>query len=176
MRALMDIDLKPWEPFFTTAASAVATLAGLLFVSLSLNKEKLSGQENKIMLRLAQLCFADYLYVLLICLVFLIPKQGDGLLAIELFFIGLRRCFRLLRHARDSTHELSRKLAEWQTLRNYALPGFCAVGLMVVSVLFNFDQKIAPYLVATILLMLTAAASWNTWLLLVIEKDYAKRA
>jgi hypothetical protein len=108
--------------------------------------------------------------------VFLIPKQGDGALAIELFFIGLRRFFRLLRHARDSTHEVSRKLAEWQTLRDYALPGVCAVGLIAISVLVYYHQVIAPYFVALILLMLTAGASWNTWLLLVIEKDYAKRA
>jgi hypothetical protein len=176
MRTLMSINTHAWEPFFTTLGGAVATLAGLLFVSLSLNRDKLTAPENKLMLRLAQRCFADYLYVLVICLIFLIPDQGNHALAIELLLLGVGRTRRLLRHARDTTHDVSRNLFEWKTLREYALHVICSVGLVVISVFIYYGEEIAPYLVAPVAIMLVGNASWNAWLLLVMEKDFAKRA
>lgn len=134
------------------------------------------AQEDKTMLRLAQRCFSDYLYVLVICLFFLIPKQGDTALAGELLFIGLRRALRLFRHARATTHDAAHKLVVWQPLQDYALHLFCTIGLVAVSILVYRGAVIAPYLVATIVIALAASASWNTWLLLVIEKDFAGRA
>ncbi len=69
---LMEIPLERWIPFFSLVGGAAATLAGLLFVALSINRDKLSAGESKIMLRLAQRCFADYLFVLVICVFLLI--------------------------------------------------------------------------------------------------------
>ena len=176
MRALMSINTQIWEPFFTTTGAAVATLAGLLFVSLSLNRDKLTAPENKLMLRLAQRCFADFLFVLFIGLVFLIPDQGNHALAIELLSLSAIRIQRLIRHARDTTHDVSRHLLAWQTLREYAFHAFCLAGLVTNSMLIYYGHEIAPYLVALIIITLIASASWNAWLLLVMEKDYAKRA
>jgi len=176
MRALMTINTHAWEPFFATTGAAVATLAGLLFVSLSLNRDKLTSPENKLMLRLAQRCFADFLYVLFICMIFLIPDQGNHALAIELVGLSMVRIQRLIRHARDTTHDVSRRLLTWQTWQEYGFHVFCLTGLVTNSFLIYYGNAIAPYLDAFIIITLIASACWNAWLLLVMEKDFAKRA
>lgn len=176
MHRLMAINTQIWEPFFTTTGAAVATLAGLLFVSLSLNRDKLTAPENKPMLRLAQRCFADFLYVLFICMIFLIPDQGKHALAIELLLISVGRIQRLIRHARDATHDVSRRLLSWQTLQEYSFHAFCLIGMVINSVLIYYGNELAPYLDAFIIITLIASACWNAWLLLVMEKDFAKRA
>jgi len=176
MRALMSINTHLWEPFYTTTGTAAAALAGLLFVSLSLNRDKLTTLENKPMLRLAQRCFADFLFVLFISLVFMIPDQGNHALGLELLGISVARIQRLVRHARDTTHDVSRRLLSWQTLREYSFHAIALVGLVVNSVLIYYGNEIAPYLDAVIIITIIARASWSAWLLLVMEKDYAKRA
>jgi len=172
----MSINIHAWEPFYTTTGAAVATLAGLLFVSLSLNRDKLTAPENKLMLRLAQRCFADFLFVLFISLVFLIPEQGNHTLAIELLAFSIIRIQRLIRHARDTTHDVSRRLLTRQTIREYAFHALCLIGFVINSFLIYNGNVLAPYLDALIIIPLIAGACWNAWLLLVMEKDYAKRA
>ncbi len=61
-------------------------------------------------------------------------------------------------------------------MQDYALPVISAVSLVFVSGLFYLNVKIAPYLVVPIVTALVASASWSAWLLLVMEKDFAKRA
>src|SRR5580658_7276682 len=89
----MDFDEKIilWQPFFTTVAAVSATLVGLLFVSISLNRERISADANRELMRLARRSFSDFLVVLLVALFFLIPNQGQKALAIELLAMGVFR-------------------------------------------------------------------------------------
>jgi hypothetical protein len=59
--------LKEWQLFFSTVALASVTLAGLLFVSLSLRFDRLSSDSYAGMMKLARQSFSDFLYVLLPC-------------------------------------------------------------------------------------------------------------
>src|SRR5580658_8540747 len=89
----MDFDEKIilWQPFFTTVAAVSATLVGLLFVSISLNRERISAEANRELMRLARRSFSDFLLVLLIALFFLIPRQGQLALSLELAAMGVFR-------------------------------------------------------------------------------------
>jgi hypothetical protein len=70
-----------WQPFFTTVATVAATLVGLLFVSLSINRDKITAGSNRLLLRIAQRSFSDFIIVLLVALFFLIPGEGRRALA-----------------------------------------------------------------------------------------------
>src|SRR5512136_127715 len=83
--------LQAWQVFYATVAAASATLTGLLFVSLSLNRERLKGVRAQVTLATARRTFGDFLYVLMIALVFIIPHQVPYSLAIALLALGLSR-------------------------------------------------------------------------------------
>src|SRR5579884_905770 len=78
--------LARWQPFFTASAGVAATLAGLLFVALSLNREKITAQESRLLMRHAQRSFGDFLLALFIALLFLVPVYRSSDLTISLVF------------------------------------------------------------------------------------------
>jgi hypothetical protein len=59
--------LQNWQISDATVAAAKATLTGLLFVSLSLHRDRLKGENTAYTLRIAHHTFGDFLVVLMIC-------------------------------------------------------------------------------------------------------------
>jgi hypothetical protein len=59
MNAFTD-QLAEWQVFYSTVALASVTLAGLLFVSLSINREAVRGGGQGLSLRLARESFGDF--------------------------------------------------------------------------------------------------------------------
>jgi len=169
------MNLEAWYPFYALVGGAAATLAGLLFVALSLNRDRFFAHDGKTMLRLAQRCFADYLYVLFISMAFLIPDIPRSVFAGLLVFWGVRRVYRLFRHARDAAEAIARKLTDPHTLREYAFPAFSGLALTLAGVMVGLKHDAWLYLVPFVAIGLCASASWSAWLLLVWEKDYANR-
>ncbi|MGH8370605.1 MAG: hypothetical protein ACRESC_06455, partial [Gammaproteobacteria bacterium] len=65
--------LQDWLPFFTTLTVACATLAGLLFVALSLHAAVLRNSQNSNLRRLASLTFGNFVTIMFIGLFFIAP-------------------------------------------------------------------------------------------------------
>lgn len=65
--------LQDWLPFFTTLTVACATLAGLLFVALSLHASVLRSSQNSNLRRLASHTFGDFVTIMFIGLFFIAP-------------------------------------------------------------------------------------------------------
>ena len=83
--------LQSWQIFYVTVAAASATLTGLLFVSLSLNRERLKGKNARRVKSIARQTFGDFLYVLMISLVFIVPHQVPISLTVALLVLGVKR-------------------------------------------------------------------------------------
>ena len=121
--------LQSWQSFYATIASASATLAGLLFVSLSLNRSRLDEQAQ----RFARTTFANLVNVLVLALIFLIPHQEPTALSLALLVFG---CINVVVVAFES-------LTLWKkpafrakaVVRLVALPLILAVANLVVAVL-----------------------------------------
>jgi len=159
-------DLKDWQPFFSTVALAAATLVGLLFVSLSLYRG--AGQAFPLQrLRTAQSSFGDFLYVLMIGLVFLVPHQAPFGLAVALLVLGAARAAGLLRQAVRSRASTQQKMGAQQTLREYAIPAIASLGLILVGVEVFIGQTISIYALVLVIAALLTTGSWNAWLLLI---------
>jgi ABC-type dipeptide/oligopeptide/nickel transport system permease component len=160
-------DLKEWQAFFSTVALASATLVGLLFVSLSLHREKGSSSGLSARISTAQRSFGDFLYVLMLGLVFLVPHQAPVGLAVALFVLGLARAVGLIRQATKRSHRRNRASSFAGLVREYALPSFASLGLLVVAVEVLRGDTIAIYGLVLVIAALLSTGSWNAWILLI---------
>jgi len=76
--------MNAWHEFYDVVGGVAATLLGLLFVSISLNAEVILGPGNRHAKRLAEQAFSNYLGVLVISLLVLIPGIGFTLVCFSL--------------------------------------------------------------------------------------------
>ena len=159
--------LEAWQLFFSTVSLAAATLAGLLFGSLSLRQEEGKHPGMAEHLRLARGSFGDFLYVLMLGLVFLVPHQVPLGLAVALFVLGGARAVGLAREAVGTRRDRTAARRGASALREVALPIVASVGLIVVSIAVLLQQMVAVYALVLVVAALLATASWNAWLILV---------
>lgn len=160
--------LQSWQFFFTAVATAAATLTGLLFVSLSLNRDRLRGESAHLTLATARSTFSDFLYVLMIALVFLVPHQVPFGLTIALLALGLAsglgEVVREIRHYRRHT---SQHIDLQWLLRQVGLPALASLGLVWVAIEVGLNHYTAIFGLVVVIAALLTTACWNAWLLLV---------
>jgi hypothetical protein len=161
--------VRDWQPFYSTVALAAATLSGLLFVSLSLRLDVIDLERPRT-LRLARGSFGDFLYVLMLGLIFLVPHQAPVGLAVALFVLGGTRAAGLLRAMLPGGHA-ARGAAGRQPMREVALPAIASVGLLIVGAAVLAGQMVAAYGLVLVVAALLGTASWNAWLILVGHGD-----
>ncbi len=78
-----------WQTFFSTLATACATLIGLLFVAMSLSVNKMNADEHAQLMRVARDTLGHFLVVLMTSLMFLVPHLHPYGLAVAMFFIAI---------------------------------------------------------------------------------------
>jgi hypothetical protein len=162
-------DLQSWQIFYTTVAAASATLTGLLFVSLSLNRERLKGVQSETVVGMARRTFANFLYVLMVSLVFLVPHQLPISLTVALLVLGITRGAGLLREA-AVLRKAPASRRDYRTLfREIGLPAVASIGLILVAIYVAFGKTDAMYGLVIVIAALLGNACWNAWLLLMEE-------
>jgi hypothetical protein len=158
--------LKDWQLFFSTVALASVTLAGLLFVSLSLRFDRLSSDSYAGMMRLARTSFSDFLYVLMLGLIFLVPHPVPFGLAVALFVMAAARAAGMVR--RRSTNQGDSKIIKTRKIvRETVLSGVAIVGMAVVAIEILRGDLNSIFLLVLVIAALLTTASWNAWLILV---------
>ncbi len=161
--------LESWQLFFSTVALAAATLTGLLFVSLSLNRERLTGRTAKTFLATARMTFSDFLYVLMLSLVFIIPHLVPLSLTVALLVLGLSRAAGLVMEYQRSSRGRSSKRKAGFLLREFGLPAVASVGLIAVAIAIYAGVNNSIYGLVGVIAALLLSACWRAWLLLVEE-------
>ena len=114
--------MNAWHEFYDVIAGASATLLGLLFVSVSLNAEVILGSENKHSKRLAEQAFSNYLLVLIISLVVLIPGTSERDLGLSLLCLSLSGGPWVLVRAFQSARAHSGSFSRLTLLRRFLAP------------------------------------------------------
>jgi hypothetical protein len=161
--------LEAWQLFYATIAAASATLTGLLFVSLSLNRERLKGERAKTVIATARRTFGDFLYVLMIAIIFIVPHQVPYSLTIALLVLGITRGIGLIREARQHMRKPSGRINAPIILRVISLPFIATLGLILVAIAVAFGFTISIYGLVIVIAALLVTACWNAWLLLIEE-------
>ena len=164
---IFQASIQSWQVFYATVAAVSATLTGLLFVSLSLNRERLKGQTPHTIIGQARQTFGDFLYVLMISLVFIVPHQLPISLSIALLVLGLSRGIAFFRQAAISLK--NRSISLLIIVKEIGLPFTASLGLIIVAIAINFGVMNAIYGLVVVIAALLVTACWNAWLLLIEE-------
>jgi hypothetical protein len=159
---------ESWHEFFLMAGTAAVTLAGLLFVALSLHVETLIHESREHLLSLARAILFSFVMVLTLSLMMLVPGYGMRVTAAELVVVGTALSVATLRQIRgrpgveqaEFTHSLYR--------RRLVIPliGYAWIALTGAGMLKFRDPELF-YLVVGAVCMLLGNAAGTSWDLLV---------
>jgi hypothetical protein len=157
--------LQSWQPFYTTIATASATLTGLLFVSLSINRQRLDDVARMA----ARRTFGSLIDVLVIALIFLIPYGQPYGLGIALAAFGLARVISTVGEAL----QLAKKRVLntiWSTYaRHICLQLIFSSGTVILGIAIYRRTESAMSWPVAIIVALLGSASWNAWEFLLKE-------
>lgn len=158
----MEVDLSAWSDFFVASAGATAALAGLVFVSISINIERIVEQPG--VPEFALVTVLLLLQAVVVSLLGLIPDQDAGSLGIELLiefliWAGVAGAMirRSLAHMKSRVSLVSRLL----------LPALGALPFLVGAVILLGDGEQGMNWIAGGIIASTVAAVINGWVLLV---------
>jgi hypothetical protein len=157
--------LQSWQPFYATVATASATLTGLLFVSLSINRHKLDA----VSIATARRTFASFLDVVVIALSFLVPFEEPLAFAISFFMFGLTRSIGLVYELVNAIKTRTYKKNAPSIIRGIGLPILSSAGMIVVAIAIYEGKMSAMYWPVGVVLMALIAACQNAWALLMKE-------
>lgn len=166
--------IRIWQPFYATVAAACATLTGLLFVALSMNVDILSRAENSERMWLARQTFSEFLLVLMVSLIFLIPGLGPLGLGISLLCLGGAWAFSALNSFRTSFRRYGMNKRRFMRIFGLSLAG--TLGLIITAVCMLLGYAVALYGLVFMLAALLASASRNAWALLVEVRENSTSA
>lgn len=154
-----------WHEFYLMAGTAAVTLAGLLFVAISLHIDALVHEHREHLLLLARNILFSYIMVLVLSLMLLIPHQRLQPTAVELIVLGLvflRISISLMRwkpkveHAGFTTKLMRRRLL-------FPMAGYTIVLLTGVGLLITGVPEMMGFAVGGVCMLLgnAAGASWD---------------
>ncbi len=83
-----------WQPFYIAVTEASATLAGLLFFSITYNGSVIERPENDHLHRLAEQALSNFVMLMIVGLLFLIPHQTSLSLGIPILVLALFSAYR----------------------------------------------------------------------------------
>lgn len=162
--------LQTWQLFYATVATVAATLTGLLFVSLSLNRERLKGSRARDVISIARSTFGDFLYVLMIALVFIVPHRIPIGLTVALLALGITSgAGTIIRETSRPRRRRKRVNQLVVMIRRIALPTIASLGLIFVAIEIALDNYVAIYGLVVVIAALLVTACWNAWQLLIEE-------
>jgi hypothetical protein len=155
-----------WHDFFAAVAGVAATLVGLLFVSLALNPAVMADDGPAGLRTWAGQTFHNFLIVLVVALVVLIPDTGPLGLGLPLLILGIWGVARVVADARRVRSDPDPEWHGRSVLTRFASPlaGY-AIAVWVGAQVLRGDADAVGWLVATVFFLMMSAAG-NCWDLL----------
>lgn len=162
-----------WREFFSSVAQVSGGLVGLIFVALTFNG-RLGSQGDAALRDLARQTFADFLSILVLSLVFLVPHTLPANIALFTILLGALNALRILRALIRIRRGTAAGKAGWTLLQRFLLSMIGNAGLVLAGILLSKFPDGGPAFWSTIFasfvgLLLSGARS--AWLLVVPDAD-----
>jgi hypothetical protein len=157
-------DPSQWSDFFVATGGASAALAGLVFVAVSINIERILSFPGLPERSLETLLFL--VSVLLVSLVGLVPEQGHVALGLELLIVTLAIDAIVLRQPTIQVAEGEEMLRRWRVAR-WALRAIAMAPFLIGAVSVLAEQGGGLYWVFAGIVLAISASVANAWVLLV---------
>jgi hypothetical protein len=158
--------VEGWRDFYLMIGTAAATLVGLLFVSLSLNVDVITREENADLRVLAAQTFTSFISVLMFAVLFLIPRQGPQGLGLPLLGIGGYGLYSTVSRFLETRRKRPRVWGRGSVARRFAVPTLCFMTLLIIAVSVLLGRTGGLYWLVPVMILLIVAASSNAWNLL----------
>ena len=158
--------LTEWHTFFGAVAGVAATLIGLLFVALALNPRVMADASPAGLRTWAGQTFHDFLTVLIVALLVLIPDATAIGLGVPVLLLGLWGVARVAMDVRRVRYDPAPEWHGRTLLGRFAssLVGYAIAVWVGVQVLLG-DADAVGWLVSTVFFLMVSASS-NCWDLL----------
>jgi modulator of FtsH protease len=157
-------DPSEWSDLFVATAGASAALAGLVFVAVSINIQRILEFPGLPERALETLLFL--VSVLLISVVGLVPEQGHVALGLELLGVALTIDAIVLRQPTTQAAEGEVMLRRWRAAR-WTLRVLATAPFLIGAVSILAEQGGGLYWVFAGIVLAIAASVSNAWVLLV---------
>ncbi len=160
--------ISRWGGFYGLAGTASATLAGLLFVAVSLHIDVITNKEASDANGLARQTLTNFLLIVAVSLLFLIPNSTSISLGLTLFCLGLVGCYQevrvglQIRPAWKETIALPRNYL----IRRLILPAISYLVLVLVALSLFAGQTDGLYWAVVAVILILFNATTSSWALL----------
>ena len=159
--------VEQWHDFYLMAGTAAVTLAGLLFVALSLHLDRLVEPHHEHLLALARATLTSFVMVLIVSMFMLVPPMSTRMTGLMISIVGIAGIVTSTLQMRSARHHDEGGFTRAQMRRRTVFPivgyllmlsaGF-GVWLGVPELLFNMISGVC---------MLLGNAAGTSWDLLV---------
>ena len=155
--------MNEWQSAYSTMAEVAATLSGLLFVSLSMKLNAATGEHRGLMVLVAKRSFFDFLAVLGIALLLLIPGGSLVFVGWTALLIATARVVWHVQHWRSYRSAEAVKTS----LIDYFVPMVATLMLGSAGVALLISSTLSPKLVYAAAIALLYGACQNAWRFLI---------
>ncbi|HET7095123.1 MAG TPA: hypothetical protein VFI22_16650 [Thermomicrobiales bacterium] len=158
--------LGEWNDFYTAVAGVSATLVGLLFVALALRPEVMRDDGPSGLRVWSGQTFHNFLVVLVVGLIALIPDDSRNTLVITLAIVGAQGIVRVALDLRRARRDPDPRWSSAGALMRFVSPTIAyLLCLWLAQAFWRGDGDALGWLVAVVFLLMMSAAS-NCWDLL----------
>ncbi len=159
--------IERWHEFYLMAGTAAVTLAGLLFVALSLHLERLVEESHEHLLALSRVTLLSFTFVLFASLFLLVPPQSARQIAVMLAAVGIAGLFFTIRVSSSARHHDEAGFTRGQMRRRLMIPvvGYFMILVTALGLWFGIGE--ALYMMIGAICMILGNAAGTSWELLV---------
>ena len=167
--------IEDWHDFYMMMGAAATTLVGLLFVSMSMNLDIIAHEDNADWRELAIQTFTNFLNVIVLSVIFLIPRQDHLGLGIPLLLVSGSGLFVTMNQFLKVNRSSFKNWGKSNPARHFVTPAICYLVMTIVGILVLFERIGSLYWLVPTMITLIIGASTNSWdLLLQLGKPTTK--
>jgi hypothetical protein len=156
-----------WHEFYLMAGTAAVTLAGLLFVALSLHLDRLVQESHEHVLALARVTLLSFTMVLFASMFMLVPATSKRQTAVMLGTMGIGGLVVLFRVVRAARHHDEAGFSRGQMRRRLMFPAIGYVMMILTAIGIGLGIPDMLYMMVGAVCMILGNAAGTSWDLLV---------
>jgi len=159
--------IERWHEFYLMAGTAAVTLAGLLFVALSLHLDRLVEESHEHLLALARVTLLSFTIVLFASMCMLVPPTGPHQTAIMLGVMSVAALTFTFRLTRAARHHEEAGFSRGQIRKRLMFPtiGYLLMLLTAVGLWLHIPEML--YMMVGSMCMILGNAAGTSWELIV---------
>jgi hypothetical protein len=157
--------IEQWHDFYISLITASATLLGLLFIGISLNPQRMTGESDY--RSTAVQTFSSFVYTLMIAFLFVIPDQTPLGVGIPLLFLGGFGLLQTIQNASGAFRNQTQLWSRRRIISRFGWPLVSFIGQIVIALTVISGLTNGLYWLVPVVLVLVGSSCGNAWQLLI---------